>query len=81
MPGYLSPPIATPSAMPSNCNEIILTNSLNNPPDLVTNPADPGVYSFVLIILLIVPPIFPVLNAPGVIAPIVAGPIMVFLAS
>ena len=59
----------------------MFTSSLNKPPERVTRPADPGVYNLVLIILLMVPPMFPVLNAPGVIAPIVAGPIIVFLAS
>ena len=41
-PGYLSPPIATPSYIPSEFRAIILFSSFERPPDLDTYATDQG---------------------------------------
>jgi hypothetical protein len=56
---------------------MMLESSLKSPPDLVTSPQEPARCNLELTIFVIVPPIFATLNAPGVIAPTVAGPIIV----
>jgi hypothetical protein len=76
VPGYLSPPIATPSYTPSVDLETMLFNSLDIPPDLDTYATLPGLYSFECKILSIIPPVLPILKHPGLTPPTVAGPII-----
>ena len=75
-PGNLSPPIAIPSTIPSAFLAMMFESSLNSPPDLVTSPQEPGLWSFDLTMFSRVPPAFPILKAPAAIPPTVAGPII-----
>ena len=76
-PTNLSPPIATPSAIPSAFIAMIFESSLKSPPERVTNPQEPARCSLEFTMFSIVPPMLAILNAPGAIAPTVAGPITV----
>ena len=80
-PTKRSPPIATPSAIPSALIAMIFESSLNRPPERVTSPQEPARCSLELTIFSIVPPTLAILNAPGAIPPTVAGPITVTPAS